>query len=60
MIETKLDWKDLVLIPDKYLKLIVNSSRSIIYASNNSDFAQMAQNEAKKIQKEMEKYLKNI
>ena len=45
---------------DKDLKLIVNSSRSIIYASNNSDFAQMAQNEAMKIQKEMEKYLKNI
>ena len=45
---------------DKDLKLIVNSSRSIIYASNNSDFAQMAQKEAMKIQKEMEKYLKNI
>ena len=45
---------------DKDLKLIVNSSRSIIYASNNSDFAQMAQNEAKKIQKEMEEHLKNI
>ena len=45
---------------DKDLKLIVNSSRSIIYASNNSDFAQMAQNEAMKIQEEMENYLKNI
>ena len=45
---------------DKNLKLIVNSSRSIIYASNNSDFAQMAQNEAMKIQEEMENYLKNI
>ena len=45
---------------DKDLKLIVNSSRSIIYASNNSDFAQMAQNEAKKIQKVMEEHLKNI
>jgi len=40
--------------------LIVNSSRSIIYASDNSDFAQMAENEAKKIQIEMEKYLNNI
>ena len=45
---------------NKDLKLIVNSSRSIIYASNNSDFAQKAQNEAMKIQMEMEKYLKNI
>jgi len=45
---------------DKNLKLIVNSSRSIIYASNNSDFAQKAQNEAMKIQMEMEKYLNNI
>ena len=45
---------------DEDLKLIVNSSRSIIYASDSSDFAQMAENEAKKIQTEMEKYLNNI
>ncbi len=45
---------------DKDLKLIINSSRSIIYASDTGDFAQMAKNEAKKIQMEMEKYLNNI
>jgi orotidine-5'-phosphate decarboxylase len=45
---------------DKDFKLIVNSSRSIIYASNNPDFAQMARNEAKKIQMQMENYLKKI
>ena len=45
---------------DKDLKLIINSSRSIIYASDTADFAQMAKNEAKKIQMEMEKYLNNI
>ena len=32
---------------DKELKLIINSSRSIIYASDTADFAQMAKNEAK-------------
>ena len=45
---------------DKDLKLIINSSRSIIFASDTADFAQMAKNEAKKIQMEMEKYLNNI
>ncbi len=40
---------------DKNLKLIINSTRSIIYASVNDDFAQSAANEAKKIQVEMEK-----
>ena len=45
---------------DKDLKLIINSSRSIIYASDTADFALMAKNEAKKIQMEMEKYLNNI
>ena len=40
---------------DKNLKLIINSTRSIIYASNNDDFAQSAADEAKKIQVEMEK-----
>ena len=37
--------------------LLVNSSRAIIYASNDSNFAISAQNEAKKVQKEMEIYL---
>ena len=40
---------------DKNLKLIINSTRSIIYASVNDDFAQSAAYEAKKIQVEMEK-----
>ena len=39
---------------DKNLKLIINSTRSIIYASANDDFAQSAAYEAKKIQVEME------
>ena len=39
---------------DKDFKLIVNSSRSIIYASPNDDFAKKAAEEAKKIQSEME------
>ena len=42
---------------DKNLKLIINSTRSIIYASVNDDFAQSAAYEAKKIQVEMEKYI---
>ena len=33
--------------------LIVNSSRSIIYAGNGIDFAQYAKEEAKKLQQEM-------
>ena len=37
--------------------LLVNASRSIIYASNNTDFAEMAGQEAATIQKEMAKYL---
>ncbi|MES2795555.1 MAG: orotidine-5'-phosphate decarboxylase [Bacteroidota bacterium] len=37
--------------------LIVNSSRAIIYASNNLDFAQKATIEAQKVHLEMEKYL---
>ena len=40
---------------DKNLKLIINSTRSIIYASVNDDFDQSAAYEAKKIQVEMEK-----
>jgi orotidine-5'-phosphate decarboxylase len=39
---------------DKDFKLIVNSSRSIIYASPNDDFAKKASEAAKKIQNEME------
>jgi len=34
--------------------LLVNSSRQIIYAGNDADFAQAARNEAKKVQLEME------
>ena len=37
--------------------LLVNSSRGIIYASNQQDFAQRAGEEAKKLQLEMETYL---
>jgi orotidine-5'-phosphate decarboxylase len=37
--------------------LLVNASRSIIYASNNTDFAERAGQEAATIQKEMAKYL---
>lgn len=34
--------------------LLINSSRAIIYAGNGKDFAEIAQIEAKKLQKEME------
>lgn len=37
--------------------LIVNSSRGIIYASNNEDFAEAAAEAAKELQKEMEQIL---
>ncbi len=37
--------------------LIVNSSRAIIYASSEENFAEVARNEAKKIQQEMEEEL---
>jgi orotidine-5'-phosphate decarboxylase len=37
--------------------LLVNSSRAIIYASNGTDFAEMARKEAQKIQEEMAKIL---
>ena len=36
--------------------LLVNSSRGIIYASNGEDFAEKAAEEAKKLQKQMEKF----
>ena len=42
---------------NKQCGLLVNSSRAIIYASSSEDFAQIAANEAKKVQQEMEKYL---
>ena len=45
---------------DKNFKIIVNSSRSIIYASSDDDFASMARNEAKKIQCEMEIYIDKL
>lgn len=37
--------------------LLVNSSRGIIYAGKDQDFAKVARNEAKKLQQEMEKLL---
>lgn len=37
--------------------LIVNSSRGIIYASSNEDFAEAAAREAKKLQQQMEQEL---
>ena len=40
--------------------LLINSSRAIIYASNGTDFAEMARREALKIQEEMEGILKII
>lgn len=42
---------------NKTCGLLVNSSRGIIYASKEKDFAQKAALEAKKIQGEMEKFL---
>jgi len=40
--------------------LLVNSSRSIIYASSAEDFAERAREEAKKLQSEMEVLLNNM
>lgn len=40
--------------------LLINSSRSIIYASSGKDFAERAREEAKKLQSEMEILLNNI
>ncbi|WP_435355948.1 orotidine-5'-phosphate decarboxylase [Emticicia sp. SJ17W-69] len=42
---------------NKQCGLLVNSSRAIIYASSNEDFAQKAKQEAQKVQQEMEQYL---
>jgi orotidine-5'-phosphate decarboxylase len=41
----------------KDVGLLINSSRGIIYASNNSDFADAAETEAQKLQQEMETIL---
>ena len=38
--------------------LLVNSSRQIIYASSDKDYAEAARTEAEKVQKEMEELLK--
>ncbi len=45
---------------NKDVGLLVNSSRSIIYASQDEDFAQAAANNAEKLQQEMEIELKNL
>jgi orotidine-5'-phosphate decarboxylase len=37
--------------------LLINASRSIIYASSNPDFAEKAKEEAKKMADEMASYL---
>ncbi len=42
---------------NKQIGLIVNASRSIIFASQETDFAEKSNNEVKKMQIEMEKYL---
>jgi orotidine-5'-phosphate decarboxylase len=39
--------------------LLINSSRGIIYASNGTDFAEKAREEALKLQQEMEEIIKN-
>ena len=45
---------------NKNVGLLINSSRGIIYASNESDFAEKAKEEAQKIQLEMENILINF
>ena len=42
---------------DSGLKLLVNSSRSIIYSSNAKDYAEKAMLASSKIQEEMERYI---
>ena len=39
--------------------LLINSSRGIIYASNNENFASSAKKKAEELQQEMEEILKN-
>ena len=45
---------------NKSIGLLINSSRAIIYASNESNFATKAREEAQKIQSEMEEILKEV
>ncbi len=45
---------------NKDIGLLVNSSRGIIYASSEKNFAEMAAEEAKKIANEMKEIIKNI
>jgi len=45
---------------NKQCGLIVNASRSIIFASKEKDFENAARNEAKLLQNDMEKHLKDI
>ena len=45
---------------NKECGLLVNSSRAIIYADNSDSFAKVAAQEAKKVQIEMDQYLKLI
>lgn len=43
-----------------HVGLLVNSSRAIIYASSNKDFAEAARQQAQALQGQMAKWLKNI
>jgi len=43
---------------NKEAGLLVNATRSIIYASNGKDFAEKAREEALRMQQEMKQYLK--
>jgi orotidine-5'-phosphate decarboxylase len=43
----------------KNIGLLINSSRGIIYASNDQNFASSAKNKAKELQQEMEEILRN-
>lgn len=45
---------------NKNIGLLINSSRGIIYASNQEDFAQKAREEALKLKQEMEQILKAL
>ncbi|MFN8267749.1 MAG: orotidine-5'-phosphate decarboxylase [Chitinophagales bacterium] len=45
---------------NKEVGLLVNATRSIIYASNGKDFAERARAEAQKLQQEMKQYLKEF
>lgn len=44
---------------NKHVGLLINSSRGIIYASSNEDFAEAARNEALKLQSHMKQILEN-